>query len=110
MALNIKPFQGVGATKSQTVGGAAGAVTVTLSPSTTGLPLDSVRITNAGTATLFVQFIASNNTVTVGVTNAQPILSNQSAVLATGGQPCVGLNASGTFTVTAFLTAGISGG
>ena len=110
MALNVKAFQAVGATKNQTVGGAAGAVTVTIGPSTTGLPLDSVRITNAGTAAVFVQFISTTNTTTVAVTNAQPVLASQSVILSTGGQPAIGLNASGTFTVTAYITAGISGG
>lgn len=108
MALNLAPFVAVGATQNSAVGGAAGAVTVTLGASTTGLPLNSARITNAGTQTLFFSFIASSNTTTVGVTNSTPLLSNTSGVFGTGGQPCVAFNAASTFTVTAFVTGGFS--
>lgn len=109
MSLSIKPFMAIGATSPVTVGGAAGATTLTLGVSTTGLPLESCRITNAGTAAAFIQFIASGNTTTVGVTNAQPILASQSVVLATAGQPCVASNAASTFTTTIFVTGGIGG-
>ena len=111
MSLSIKPFMAIGATIIQSVGGAAGAVTVTLGPSTTGLPLESCRITNIGTASvpIFVQFIATTNTTTVGITNAQPVLSNSSVVLATGGQAAVAINVGSTFTVTAYVSGGIGG-
>jgi hypothetical protein len=109
MSLQIKPFLAIGPTIIQTVGGAAGATTVTLGNSTTGLPLESVRIANVGTVAAFIQIINSSNTTTVGVTNAVPIISNQVGLFATGGLPCVALNAASTFTVTCYITGGIGG-
>src|SRR5512146_1633420 len=108
MSLNVAPFIAVGATQNTSVGGAAGAVTVTLTASNTGLPLPSARVTNAGTQTLYVQFIATSNTTTVGVTNAQPVLTNNSVIFGTGGAQAVAFNAASTFTVTAFVTSGFS--
>lgn len=110
MALQIAPFIGIGATSPITVGGAAGATTLTFSTGTTGLPLTAARIAvvaSAAAAPVFCQFISSGNTVTVGVTNAQCLLVNQVAVLGTGGQPCVAFNTSGTSTCTIFVTGGI---
>lgn len=110
MALQIAPFIAIGPTVPVSVGGAAGATTLTFSTGTTGLPLTAARIVNNGTSgatPLFVQFISSGNTTTVGITNSQPILSAQSVVLGTGGQPCVALNIGTTMTVTAYVTGGI---
>lgn len=107
MAMNLSAFMPVGTPQSKSIGGAAGANTLTFSIGQTGLPITACRVTNLGTATLFVQFISSNNTVTVGVTNAQPVLSNQTQYFGTAGQPCVALNVASTFTVTAYITGGI---
>ena len=109
MSLSIKPFLAIPPTVPVTVGGAAGATTLTLGPSTTGLPLESCRIVNAGTAIAFIQFVASGNTTTVGVTNAQPVLASQAVVLATGGAPCIAFNTSGTITTTIYVSGGIGG-
>lgn len=107
MSLNISPFNAATPTIATSVGGAAGAKTVTIGTSATGLPYNACRIACLGTATLYVQFISTNNTVTVGVTNSQPILSNQIQNLGTGGQPAIGLITAGTFTVTALITPGV---
>lgn len=110
MALQIAPFIAIGATQNATVGGAAGATTLTFGVGTTGLPLTACRlavVASAAAAPVFVQLIASNNTTTVGITNAQCLLVNQVAVLGTGGQACIALNTSGTSTCTVFVTGGI---
>lgn len=111
MALQIAPFIAIGPTIPVVVGGAAGASTITFSTGTTGLPLTAARFLNNGTAgagPVFVQFISSNNTTTVGITNSQPIPSGVGGVvLGTGGQPCVALNIGSTFTATIFVTGGI---
>jgi hypothetical protein len=108
MSLSIKPFLAIpGTTNPVTVGSTAN--TLTLGVSTTGLPLESVRITNIGTAAIWVRPIASGNTVTVGITNSMPILSNTTALIATGGQPCLGYISNSTFTTTAYVTGGIGG-
>ena len=102
-----QPFLALTSTVPNTVGGAAGATTMTFTPSADGYP--SVRIVNAGTANAFIQFINTGNTVTVGVTNSQPVLASQSVVLATGGFLAMGMNAASTFTTTLFVTAGQGG-
>ena len=103
MALQSAPFLGIATTVILPIGGTAN--TTTFTTSTLGYP--SVRVTNQGGATAFVQFIATSNTTTVGVTNSQPILSNQTAILATGGQPAMGYVAAATTTL--FITAGQGG-
>jgi hypothetical protein len=109
MSLQIKPFLAIpGLTNAVTVGSSAN--TLTLGVNTTGLPLESIRIVNAGTAAIFVRPIASGNTTTVAITNSMPILSNATAIIATGGQPCIGYIAASTFTTTAYFTGGIGGG
>lgn len=116
MALQIAPFIAIGATTPVVVGGAAGATTLTFGVGTTGLPLTAARIFHNGTAgagPVFCQFISSNNTTTVGVTNAIPVPVGSTAgavVLGTGGQPCVAFNIGSTFTVTVFVTGGIGYG
>jgi hypothetical protein len=66
MSLQIKPFLAIpGLTNAVTVGSSAN--TLTLGVNTTGLPLESIRIVNAGTAAIFVRPIASGNTTTVPV-------------------------------------------
>lgn len=110
MALQIAPFIAIGSTTPVTVGGAVGATTLTFGVGTTGLPLTAARfavVASAAAAPVFVQFISSGNTTTVGITNAQCLLVNQVAVLGTGGQPCVAFNTSGTSTSTIFVTGGI---
>lgn len=110
MALQIAPFIAIGTTQNVAVGGAAGATTLTFGVGTTGLPLTAARfavVASAAAAPVFVQFIGTANTVTVGVTNAQCLLVNQVAVLGTGGQAAVALNTSGTSTCTVFVTGGI---
>ena len=76
--LQTAPFLAYGATQIATATGTT--LTATFTTSTLGYP--SVRVTNAGTAgaTIFVNFIGTGNTVTVGVTNAQPILAGQSVL------------------------------
>lgn len=103
--LQTAPFLAYGATQIATATGTT--LTATFTTSTLGYP--SVRVTNAGTAgaTIFVNFIGTGNTVTVGVTNAQPILAGQSAILATGGQPAMGFVCA--FTSTVYISAGQGG-
>ena len=103
MALQSAPFLGQATTVILPAGGTT--QTTTFTTSTLGYP--SVRIVNGGGATAFVQFIATTNTTTVGVTNAQPVLSNQSAILATGGAPAMAYVAAATTTI--FITAGQGG-
>lgn len=107
MALFTQPFLGLSPTVANTVGGAAGATTMTFSTSAVGYP--SARIVNAGTANAFIQFITTSNTTTVGVTNAQPVLASASVVLATGGMAAMAFNAASTFTTTIFVTPGQGG-
>ena len=108
MALTITPFFGTSPTVINTVGGAAGATTMTFATTAVhGYP--SARITNSGTANAFIQFITSANTVTVGVTNSQPVLASASVVLATGGMQAMAFNAASTFTTTIFVTPGQGG-
>lgn len=108
MSLSIKPFQAIGPTIIKTVTNVA--TTVTLGPSTTGLPLESVRLFNAGTVAVFLQFISTANTVTVGVTNSQILPTSVATILGTGGQPAIGILAGSTFTTTCYITGGIGGG
>lgn len=107
MALQIAPFIAVGPTSPIVFGSTT--TTFTFGVGTTGLPLTAARIYNAGTAgagPVFVQFISSNNTTTVGITNSQPILSGTIVVLGTGGQPCLAGRYGSTFTGTVFATGG----
>lgn len=109
MPLTLSAFQAIpGTTQPATVGSTAN--TVTLGLSTTGLPLTSVRVTNVGTAAIWIRPIASGNTVTVGITNSMPLLSNETTILGTGGLPCIGYISNSTFTTTAFFTGGIGSG
>lgn len=103
MAIQISPFQGLATTAILPIG----ATTATFTFSTSTVGYQSARITNGGGATAFVQFIATSNTVTVGVTNSQPILSNQTAILATGGATAVAYVAAATTSL--FITAGQGG-
>ena len=108
MALTFTPFLGLTPTIINTVGGAAGATTMTFA-TTAVQGYSSARITNQGTANAFIQFISSTNTTTVGVTNSIPILASSSVVLSTGGLTCVAFNAASTFTTTVFVTGGQGG-
>lgn len=105
MALLTSPFLGVAATQPATATGTS--LTYTFSTAALGYP--AARITNVGTAgaNIFVQFIATTNTVTVGVTNAQPILAGQSAILATGGANALGFVSNSTTTL--YITTGQGG-
>jgi hypothetical protein len=107
MPTYTQPFLALTTTIPRTVGGVAGATTMTFTPSADGYP--SVRIVNAGTANAFIQFITTDNATTVAVTNSQPVLASQSVVLATGGFLAMGMNTSSTFTTTIFVTAGQGG-
>ena len=103
MSLQSAPFLGIATTVILPAGGTT--ATTTFTTSTLGYP--SCRITNGGGATAFVQFITTSNTTTVGVTNAQPVLSNQTAILATGGNTALAYVAAATTTI--FITAGQGG-
>lgn len=102
MALLTQPFGPIGATVILPAGGTT--ATTTFASSVLGFP--TARITNGGGATAFVQFIATSNTTTVGVTNSVPILAGQSAVLGTGLQQAMAYVAAATTTI--FLTLGAS--
>lgn len=104
-AYAFAPYSIVGTTQAA-VGGAAGVTTVTLTGSVAG-QLDAVRITNVGTASLFVGFASSSSTQTIGVTTGMPILSNSTSVFRVYGNNLVQLLTASTFTVTAYCTPGI---
>lgn len=103
MALAISPFLGLAATRIQAV--TVTAVTATFDAS--ALPYTGIRITNFGTVAAFIQFIDTNNTVTVGVTNSQPVLATSSVILSSGGKQAIGVVSPGTTTL--YITAGQGG-
>jgi hypothetical protein len=105
MALLTTPFQAQAVTTILAATGTSGTMTFAAS----ALGFQSARITNAGTAgaTIFIQFINTANTTTVAITNAQPILAGQSAVLATGQLQAMGYISNSTTTV--YVTPGVGG-
>ena len=103
MSLNVSPFVGLATTTPR----ATAATSATHTFAASALPFPSVRIMNIGAAPVFIQFIDTSNTVTVGVTNAIPILANDVAVLATGNKQAIGYISTGTTTI--FITAGNGG-
>lgn len=105
MALNVQPFLSLAATKIAT----AGSTTTTMTFDTTVVPYGSVRVANIGTAVVFIQFIDTTNTTTVGITNAQPVINNTAVVLNPGGKAAMAMITASTFTTTIFATAGTGG-
>lgn len=103
MALNISPFTALTPTQAQAVTVTTGTYTFSASANGYG----AVRLTNFGTVAAFVQFIASGNTVTTGVTNAQPVLATSCVVLNPGNNPAVAYVSAGTTTL--YITPGLSG-
>lgn len=102
MSLNISPFTALTPTLAQAVTVTTGTYTFSAS----ALPFPSARITNFGTVAAFIQFIDTGNTVTVGVTNSQPILATSMVVLACQ-KPLLAYVSPGTTTL--YITAGTGG-
>lgn len=104
MAQNFA-FLAYGNTLAATVGGAAGAVTLTVGTTQTGLPATAARIWNSGTAIAYVLFGTGTTITAAG--NAMPIPASVApVVLRTGGVNTVQLATTGTITTTVFVTGG----
>ena len=119
MASNFN-FLPMGLSQSMTVGGAAPATislvvqavgqTVTLqlqgATATVNYIPKSVRISNDGTASVFVNFGTTAGTVSVSTTNGLKIRNASDVILQTGGCAFIAAAAASTFTTTLSITPG----
>lgn len=62
-------------------------------------PVNGVRITNVGTASVFVQFGAGSDTVTVGLGTGLEILANTVETFRLNGQSAMAYTSAGTTTL-----------
>jgi hypothetical protein len=103
MAQNFA-FLNYGQTFAQAIGGAIGAVTLTIGTSATGLPATAARIWNSGTGVAFISF-GTTPTVSSASSMIMPV-SVAPYVLRTGGSSVVQMTTTGTVTTTVYITGG----
>lgn len=89
--------QGVGATVTQVIVNSTGTVNI--------VPT-AVRISNDGSASVFINFGTTAGTVSVSTTNGMKIRNGADAVFMPGGQPFLAAVCASTFTVTLSVTPG----